>query len=114
MLDTRVGVCRCVQMRTHLPQVQIRSRYVTRYAGSQNVTDRVWCVALPIGYVADADGCSAYPFQTRFWSVGLTLFNFVRRQGTHRQAGGRRDLVFRCKHKSDRNPDGQAVLLLMA
>ena len=88
MLDTRVGVCRCVQMRTHLPQVQIRSRYVTRYAGSQNVTDRVWCVALPIGYVADADGCSAYPFQTRFWSVGLTLFNFVRRQGTHRQVAG--------------------------
>ena len=26
---------------------------------------------------------SAYPFQTQFWSVGPTLFNFVRRQGTH-------------------------------
>ena len=35
---------------------------------------------------ADADeslGCSAYPFQTQFWLVGTTLFNFVRRQGTH-------------------------------
>ena len=71
---------------------------------------------------ADADeslGCSAYPFQTQFWLVGPTLFVFVRRQGTHpiqlcqaagdppysTSSGGRGDIVFRCKHKSDRNPD---------